>query len=131
MISNHVFNVSLFKQNHNYIELTSMSQVREFLAYLEWMHPYDCPDSVKMHAEIAERRILANGKVHFCLFAMSYHSKLERILTMCLGDKFSDGFKPYADTIRWKDFKHPLFIPSERDDSKLSPDMVELLESLQ
>ncbi|ELP5898674.1 hypothetical protein QTV49_000548 [Vibrio vulnificus] len=130
MKSNHLQNISLLNDQHNYIELTNIEQVEPFLKFLEWLLPYSHPESVERHLVTATSRINRVGVVYFNLFGLSYHYGIDRATTLCLLLQENDSFKSHSNVIKWDDFVKPLYIESERDDLSLTPDMKALLARL-
>ncbi|MDS1821078.1 hypothetical protein QX249_10440 [Vibrio parahaemolyticus] len=130
MKPNHLQNISLFNDHHNYIELTTIDQVEAFLRFLEWLLPYSHPESVARHLVLATSSIKWSGVAYFNLFGFSYHHGIDRATTLCLSFHENDNFKSHSNVIKWDDFVKPLYIEEERDDSTLPPDMSAMLERL-
>ncbi|MEH0791078.1 hypothetical protein KW882_02095 [Vibrio parahaemolyticus] len=130
MKPNHLQNISLFNDHHNYIELTTIEQVETFLKFLEWLLPYPNCQSVARHLVLATSSIKWAGVAYFDLFRFSYHRGIDRATTLCLSLRENDDFKAHSKVIKWDDFVKPLYIEDQRDDSTLTPDMSAMLERL-
>lgn len=121
MKPNHLQNISLFSDNHNYIELTTIEQVKQFLKFLEWLLLNPCPESVQIHLALATSSIKSSGVAYFNLFGFHYHHVIDRATTLCLSLHKNDNFKSHSKVIKWDDFVLPLYIEEERDNSSSLP----------
>ncbi|MFS1429602.1 hypothetical protein LMH73_021380 [Vibrio splendidus] len=116
----------LFRDLHTYIELSSMSQVREMLAFFEWLHPYKCKESLERHESHASKIMQENGVVYLHVFGANFDSSINRVTTMIVSVN-STSSRP---DLVWSDFFHPLYDKKDRNDNNLPKSARLLLKTL-
>ncbi len=118
----------LFANHHTYLRLTSVKQAQELSLYFEWLHPYQCPNSVDRLVSNAERAIESSGEAFVSIFGSNYCRGLMRVTTMCTSVSDQAYTFERSDALEWSQLHHPLFDAKERDDKLLTGQQVESIK---
>lgn len=109
----------MFGDLHNYVAIETIEQAEKLAEFLEWLLPYQHPESVRKLVRYAERRLNRHETVHLHIFGAHFCKTLGYATTMCTSVNEANEVS-CRSVINWDDLRHPLFDNSERDDSSLS-----------